>query len=86
MGLLPEIRRAWVTVDNQLYLWNYETGDVCLYDALDQVIVAVGLVAPRPGVFRERIKVRGARGRRPGRRSSQSPHRCTARGRSTCWS
>jgi len=24
-GLLPEIHRAWVTVDNVLYIWDYHT-------------------------------------------------------------
>jgi len=24
-GLFPEIHRAWVTVDNVLYIWDYHT-------------------------------------------------------------
>ena len=35
MGLMPEIRRAWLTVDSTIYLWNYEDGyggwTVCLW-------------------------------------------------------
>lgn len=58
MGLLPEINRAWVSIDTQLYLWNYETGgDIVSYDGLDQIVVSVGLVPPRPGVFQPAIKV-----------------------------
>jgi hypothetical protein len=26
MGLFPEIQRAYITVDNRLYLWNYLNG------------------------------------------------------------
>lgn len=51
LGLLPDIDRAYVTVDNVLFLFDYRTGQYCTMDALDQVIVCVGLVRPRPGVF-----------------------------------
>lgn len=26
MGLLPEIERAWLTVDHRLFLWDYKDG------------------------------------------------------------
>ena len=26
MGLFPEIRRAWLTIDSNIYVWNYEDG------------------------------------------------------------
>ena len=26
MGLMPEIDRAWVTIDNKLFLWDYVEG------------------------------------------------------------
>jgi nuclear pore complex protein Nup155 len=29
MGLMPEIDRAWVTIDNKLFLWDYVEGCVC---------------------------------------------------------
>ena len=52
MGLFPEIARAWITIDNRLFLWNYYKGeDFYMYDGLDQLIVSVGLVRPKPGVF-----------------------------------
>ena len=38
MGLFPEINRAWITIDNRIFLWNYLNGsDVVVYDGLDQV-------------------------------------------------
>jgi nuclear pore complex protein Nup155 len=30
MGLFPEIERAWFTVDNKLFLWDYNDGFVAL--------------------------------------------------------
>ena len=39
MGILPEINRAWVTIDNRLYLWNYEQPDQFTeYEGLDDAI------------------------------------------------
>ena len=33
MGLFPEISRAWITFDNQIFLWNYADGaDFCYYE------------------------------------------------------
>jgi len=32
MGLLPEINRAWITIDNRLFLWNYEDGYEIFFD------------------------------------------------------
>jgi len=26
MGLFPEIYRAWLTIDSDVFVWNYETG------------------------------------------------------------
>jgi hypothetical protein len=26
MGLLPELERAWITIDHQLFLWDYIEG------------------------------------------------------------
>ncbi len=58
-GLLPEIQRVWITVDNTLYLWNYGNpkADYEIYDGMDQLIVSVGLVKPKRGVFdRQNVK------------------------------
>jgi hypothetical protein len=58
MGIFPEISRVWVTVDNRLYLWDYENPSsvVFPYEALDNVIIAVALCTPRPGLFLDRVK------------------------------
>lgn len=61
VGLLPEINRAYITVDNKLFLWNYsdvnkEGGEFMVYTDLTQIIVSVGLVKPKPGVFPKQIK------------------------------
>eukprot|EP01038_Epipyxis_sp_PR26KG_P007824 gene7824-10628_t len=57
MGIIPEINRVWITVDNKLYLWNYflpEEFD--LYDGLSEVIVSVALATPKVGVFMDTVK------------------------------
>ena len=63
MGLFPEIRRAYITVDNRLYLWNYLNGYPLLVSNLilsedfqsfsdsSQTLLAVRLIPPRPRVF-----------------------------------
>lgn len=52
VGMFPEIERAWISIDQHLYLWNYEKqNDFFPFDGFDQVISAVGLVKPRSGVF-----------------------------------
>lgn len=57
MGVFPEINRVWVTIDNKLFLWNFEDEeDFVTYDDTDQVIVSVGLATPKPGVFVENIE------------------------------
>eukprot|EP00879_Flechtneria_rotunda_P022745 GHRR01024022.1.p1 GENE.GHRR01024022.1~~GHRR01024022.1.p1 ORF type:complete len:934 (+),score=353.75 GHRR01024022.1:671-3472(+) len=52
-GVLPEIRRAWASIDNSLFLWRYDrSGDVPVeYCGEEQAIVCVGLAKPRSGVF-----------------------------------
>ncbi|KAG5438918.1 hypothetical protein PCANB_002248 [Pneumocystis canis] len=57
MGLFPEIQRAWITVDNRLYLWNYLSGEEFQsYEDLDQTIICLKLVKPRAGVFIDSIE------------------------------
>ncbi|XP_053675196.1 nuclear pore complex protein Nup154 isoform X2 [Anopheles nili] len=57
MGLFPEIGRAWLTIDTDLYIWTYENArDVAYFDGLSQVIISVGLVAPKPGLFVADVK------------------------------
>ncbi|XP_039282164.1 nuclear pore complex protein Nup155 [Nilaparvata lugens] len=57
MGIFPEINRAWLTIDSDIFIWNFEHGsDVAYYDGLSETIVSVGLVKPKPGVFMSYIK------------------------------
>lgn len=52
MGIFPEIKRAWVSIDSNLYLWAYDNGtDVAYYDALNETILNVGLIKPKEGIF-----------------------------------
>lgn len=52
VGLFPEIHRAFITIDNKLFLWNYYDGsDFYVYDELSQIIISVALLRPKPGVF-----------------------------------
>ena len=62
MGLFPEIQRAYITVDNRLYLWNYLNGfsppqttnhseDFQSFSDSTQTLYSVRLIPPRPGVF-----------------------------------
>lgn len=66
-GLLPEIGRAWISVDSTLYLWNYDeqapngaegagSGAYQIYSELDQVITAVAVVRPRRETFQDFIR------------------------------
>ncbi|XP_077354036.1 nuclear pore complex protein Nup155 isoform X2 [Festucalex cinctus] len=56
MGVFPEISRAWLTIDNDIFMWNYEDGgDVAYFDGLIETILAVGLVKPKPGILQPYI-------------------------------
>lgn len=56
MGLMPEISRAWLTIDNTLYMWSYVDGkDLAYFDGLNEVIISVGLVLPKPHIFQDHI-------------------------------
>uniref|UniRef100_A0A183BK95 Nucleoporin_N domain-containing protein n=2 Tax=Globodera pallida TaxID=36090 RepID=A0A183BK95_GLOPA len=49
-GLLPSIMRAWMSIDSDLYLWNFETNrDLAYYDAINNTILHVDIVSPKPG-------------------------------------
>uniref|UniRef100_A0A336MUH0 CSON006340 protein n=1 Tax=Culicoides sonorensis TaxID=179676 RepID=A0A336MUH0_CULSO len=57
MGLFPEIGRAWMTIDSDIYIWTYEQSrDVAYFDGLSDLIVSVGLVQPKSGVFISDVK------------------------------
>ena len=57
MGILPEIMRGWLTIDNRLYIWNFSNPEeYILYEELSEVIVSVAIVPPKPGIFNNHIK------------------------------
>ncbi|XP_028318058.1 nuclear pore complex protein Nup155-like [Gouania willdenowi] len=56
MGVFPEISRAWLTIDNVIYMWKYEDGgDVASFEGLIEAILAVRLVKPKQGVLQPHI-------------------------------
>uniref|UniRef100_A0A673ZIB4 Nuclear pore complex protein Nup155 n=1 Tax=Salmo trutta TaxID=8032 RepID=A0A673ZIB4_SALTR len=56
MGVFPEICQAWLTIDNDIFMWNYEDGgDVAYFDGLSETILSVGLVKPKAGIFQPHI-------------------------------
>lgn len=57
-GVFPEIRRAWASVDNSLFLWRFDKwdGQCPEYSGEEQAICAVGLAKSKPGVFVEAIQ------------------------------
>ncbi|KAM7254750.1 hypothetical protein ACFE04_019991 [Oxalis oulophora] len=57
-GTFPEIRRAWASVDNSLFLWRFDKrDDQCPeYSGEEQAICAVGLTKSKPGIFVEAIQ------------------------------
>lgn len=57
MGVFPEISRAWLTIDSDIFMWNYEEGgDVAYFDGLSETILSVGLVKPKEGIFQPHIR------------------------------
>lgn len=57
MGLFAEIQRAWITVDNRLFLWDYLSGqNFQAYEDLSHTIVNVKLVRPKANVFVSEIQ------------------------------
>ncbi len=56
-GLLPEIGRAYITIDEKLFLWDYQRGtSLFKYHDVNQLIVSICLVRPRPGLFVDRVR------------------------------
>ncbi|KAI4313702.1 hypothetical protein L6164_026659 [Bauhinia variegata] len=57
-GIFPEIRRAWASVDNSLFLWRFDKwdGHCPEYSGEEQAICAVGLAKSKSGVFIEAIQ------------------------------
>merc|ERR1719334_2838136 len=57
MGLFPQIERAWLTIDSDIYVWRYaDGGDLAYFDGLADTILNVALVSPKPGILQPHIK------------------------------
>ncbi|XP_003504041.1 nuclear pore complex protein Nup155 [Cricetulus griseus] len=57
MGVFPPISRAWLTIDSDIFMWNYEDGgDLAYFDGLSETILAVGLVKPKSGIFQPHVR------------------------------
>ncbi|XP_067677422.1 nuclear pore complex protein Nup155-like isoform X1 [Haliotis asinina] len=57
MGLFPDIERAWLTIDSDIFVWKYEDGtDLAYFDGLNDTIQCAALVKPKPGIFQPHIQ------------------------------
>ena len=58
MGIFAELKHAWVSIDNGLYIWDYTANNPELFGFEDQPhsITAVELAVPRAGVFLDTVK------------------------------
>lgn len=57
MGLFPEIRRAWLTSGNALYLWSFENNrNFTHYLKSQYEIIDVALVRPKSGIFNNSVE------------------------------
>ncbi|TMS38870.1 hypothetical protein L596_005499 [Steinernema carpocapsae] len=56
MGMFPEISRAWMTIDSDLFIWNYEHGeDLAFFDGVPDAAIATALAKVKPGVFSDNV-------------------------------
>lgn len=58
MGIFAELKHAWVSIDNGLYMWDYTANNPELFGFEDQPhgITAVELAVPKIGVFLNTVK------------------------------
>ena len=57
IGLFPQIERAWLTIDSDIYVWRFaDCQDLAYFDGLSDTIVSVALLTPKTGIFRPHIK------------------------------
>ncbi|CAH8861385.1 unnamed protein product [Trichobilharzia szidati] len=57
MGVFTSCEKVWVTIDNEIFMWNFEDGeDLAYYDGMPDTIVSVALIVPSPGVLPEHIR------------------------------
>ncbi|XP_052257804.1 nuclear pore complex protein Nup155-like [Dreissena polymorpha] len=57
MGLVPEIERAWLSIDSDIFVWKYEDGgDLAYFDGINETILSAALVKPKKGIFQSHIQ------------------------------
>lgn len=57
IGLFPQVDRAWLTIDSDIYVWRYaDCQDLAYFDGLSDTILSVGLLTPKMGVFLPQIR------------------------------
>ncbi|KAL3314068.1 hypothetical protein Ciccas_007327 [Cichlidogyrus casuarinus] len=57
MGTFVSCQRVWITIDNEFFMWDFETGDdLACYDQLNDTIISVGIAAPSPDLFPDKVK------------------------------
>ncbi|XP_060081127.1 nuclear pore complex protein Nup155-like [Ylistrum balloti] len=57
MGLFPDVERAWLAIDSDIFVWRYEDGsDLAYFDGLSETILSVALVKPKVGIFQPHIQ------------------------------
>ncbi|KAJ7225588.1 nucleoporin [Mycena pura] len=57
MGLMPDIERAWISIDHKLFLWDYIEGhEISSFVDQPDVITNVALVKPKQGLFIDEIR------------------------------
>ncbi|ETN83208.1 hypothetical protein NECAME_07506 [Necator americanus] len=56
MGLFLEISRAWVVIDSDIFMWNFETNDdLAYFDAVENTVLKIALVRVKSDVFASHI-------------------------------
>ncbi|VDL92892.1 unnamed protein product [Schistocephalus solidus] len=57
MGVFPNCGKAWLTVDNEFFIWNFDDGeDLAFYDGCEDVIISVSLLRPKQGILPPQIE------------------------------
>ncbi|KAG0682507.1 hypothetical protein C6P42_002927 [Pichia californica] len=59
MGIFPQIKRSWFSIDSKLYIWNYNASltdqEFDVIDDFNGTILTCALVKPKPNVFVESV-------------------------------
>ncbi|CAH8584679.1 unnamed protein product [Schistosoma intercalatum] len=57
MGVFTLCDKVWVTIDNEIFMWNFEDGeDLAYYDGVNDTIISVSLIVPSAGTLPEHIR------------------------------